>query len=124
MTEWEFLSEVARRADWSILLDINNIYVSSVNYGFDPTCYLHAIPKNRVRQFHVAGHSDLGDHLIDTHDHPITAPVWVLYQAAVVHFGQVPTMIERDDNMPGLSELVAELDIARALAAGDTLQAA
>ena len=124
MTEWEFLSEVARRADCAILLDINNIYVSSVNHGFDASAYLRAIPKERVRQFHLAGHSDLGGHLIDTHDHPIAAPVWELYREAVAHFGQVPTMIERDDNIPALSELVAELDIARAIAAGQALEAA
>jgi uncharacterized protein (UPF0276 family) len=124
MTEWEFLREVAQRADCAILLDINNIYVSSVNHGFDPSCYLKAIPKDRVRQFHLAGHSDLGGHLIDTHDHPIAAPVWDLYREAVAHFGLVPTMIERDDNIPSLDELVAELEIARALAAGHARQAA
>src|SRR5882757_2875403 len=116
MSEWEFLSEVAQRADCAILLDINNIYVSSVNHGFDPLTYLMAIPKSRVRQFHLAGHSDLGGHLIDTHDHPIVEPVWDLYCAAVAHFGAVPTMIERDDNIPPLAELVAELQIARDLA--------
>ena len=116
MTEWEFLGEVAQRADCAILLDINNIYVSSVNHGFDPLAYLRAIPKDRVRQFHLAGHSDLGGHLIDTHDHPIVQPVWDLYAAAVAHFGAVPTLIERDDNIPDLSELVAELQVARDLA--------
>lgn len=124
MTEWEFLSEVARRADCAILLDINNIYVSSVNHGFDASTYLRAIPKDRVRQFHLAGHSDLGGHLIDTHDYPIAMPVWELYREAVAHFGDVPTMIERDDNIPELGELVAELNIARAIAAGQALQAA
>jgi uncharacterized protein (UPF0276 family) len=124
MTEWEFLSEVAQRADCAILLDINNIYVSSVNHGFDPLTYLRAVPKPRVRQFHLAGHSDLGGHLIDTHDHPIAAPVWDLYGAAVAHFGAVPTMIERDDNIPPLSELVAELDMARELSRCHTLEAA
>ncbi len=124
MTEWDFLSEVARRADCAILLDINNIYVSSVNHGFDASTYMRAIPKERVRQFHLAGHSDLGGHLIDTHDHPIAAPVWELYREAVAHFGEVPTMIERDDNIPTLSELVAELDIARAIAAVHALEAA
>src|ERR1700736_4909790 len=113
MSEWEFLREVAQRADCAILLDINNIYVSSVNHGFDPLTYLKAIPKERVRQFHLAGHSDLGGHLIDTHDHPIVEPVWNLYCAAVAHFGAVPTMIERDDNIPPLDELVAELQMAR-----------
>jgi uncharacterized protein len=116
MTEWEFLREVATRADCNILLDINNIYVSSVNHGFEAMEYLRAIPKARVRQFHLAGHSDMGGHLIDTHDHPIAAPVWDLYAKALALFGEVPTMIERDDNIPELSELVAELDMARELA--------
>jgi uncharacterized protein (UPF0276 family) len=124
MSEWEFLREVAQRADCAILLDINNIYVSSVNHGFDPLTYLLAIPKSRVRQFHLAGHSDLGGHLIDTHDHPIVEPVWNLYRAAVAHFGAVPTMIERDDNIPELSELVAELQIARELGRGHSRQVA
>ena len=124
MSEWEFLSEVAQRADCAILLDINNIYVSSVNHGFDPLTYLRAIPKLKVRQFHLAGHSDMGGHLIDTHDHPIAAPVWDLYGAAVAHFGAVPTMIERDDNIPALSELVAELQMARELGQRHTQQAA
>jgi uncharacterized protein (UPF0276 family) len=115
MSEWEFLREVAQRADCAILLDINNIYVSSVNHGFDALTYLQAIPTDRVRQLHLAGHSDLGGHLIDTHDHPIVEPVWNLYCAAVAQFGEVPTMIERDDNIPALSELVAELQIARDL---------
>jgi uncharacterized protein len=124
MTEWEFLSEVARRADCSILLDINNIHVSAVNHGFDASQYLRAIPIERVRQFHLAGHSDMGDHLIDTHDHPIAPAVWNLYRQAVAHFGAVPTMIERDDNIPPLAELVAELDVARAIAASQALEAA
>ncbi|HWX81648.1 MAG TPA: DUF692 domain-containing protein [Steroidobacteraceae bacterium] len=124
MTEWEFLSEVASRADCNILLDINNIYVSSVNHGFDAMHYLQAMPKSRVRQFHLAGHSDMGGHLIDTHDHPIVPAVWELYSQAVAQFGAVPTMIERDDNIPELSELVAELAVARDLAARHTRQAA
>ena len=117
MTEWEFLREVAERADCAILLDINNIHVSSINHGFDATAYLHALPPARVRQFHLAGHSDLGGHLIDTHDQPIAAPVWDLYARAVGHFGNVPAMVERDDNIPPLTDLVAELDIARGIAA-------
>src|ERR1700677_1246065 len=124
MSEWEFLSEVARRADCAILLDINNIYVSAVNHAFDPSHYLRAVPKDRVRQFHLAGHSDMGDHLIDTHDQPIATPVWDLYAQAVAHFGAIPTMIERDDNIPPLGELVDELDRARAIAAGNALEAA
>ena len=124
MSEWEFLREVAERADCAILLDINNIYVSSVNHGFDPLTYLRAMPRERVRQFHLAGHSDLGGHLIDTHDHPIVEPVWDLYCAAVAQFGAVPTMIERDDNIPSLGELVAELQIARELGGRHAQQAA
>jgi uncharacterized protein (UPF0276 family) len=113
MSEWEFLSEVAARADCSLLLDVNNIYVSSVNHGFDPVDYLRALPRERIRQIHLAGHSNHGDHLIDTHDHPVAAEVWDLYATAVRLFGPVPAMIERDDNIPPLAELVAELDIAR-----------
>jgi uncharacterized protein (UPF0276 family) len=124
MTEWEFLREVAQRADCDILLDINNIYVSSVNHRFDPSTYLQAMPKARVRQFHLAGHSDMGGHLIDTHDQPIVAPVWDLYREAVLRFGAVPTMIERDDNIPPLGELVAELDLARRIGCIDTAEVA
>jgi uncharacterized protein (UPF0276 family) len=124
MSEWEFLREVAERADCAILLDINNIYVSSVNHGFDALTYLRSMPKDRVRQLHLAGHSDLGGHLIDTHDHPIVEPVWNLYCAAVAQFGAVPTMIERDDNIPALGELVAELQIARDLSCSCSQRAA
>ena len=124
MSEWEFLAEVAQRADCAILLDINNVYVSSINHGFDAFTYLKAVPKSRVRQFHLAGHSDMQGHLIDTHDHPIAAPVWDLYARAVEHFGAIPTMIERDDNIPPLGELVAELDRAREVARSHSLEAA
>jgi uncharacterized protein (UPF0276 family) len=124
LTEWEFLTEVATRADCAILLDVNNIYVSSVNHGFDPLEYLKALPRARVRQFHLAGHSDCGGHLIDTHDHPIAEPVWALYRAAVAHYGPVPAMIERDDHIPPLDELIVELDRARELAGSSTLEAA
>jgi uncharacterized protein len=113
VTEWEFLREVAQRADCLLLLDVNNIYVSSVNHEFDPLEYLQAIPVDRVQQIHLAGHENHGDYLIDTHDHPVPDPVWELYDAAVRRFGNVSTMIERDDNIPPLEELVAELDVAR-----------
>jgi uncharacterized protein (UPF0276 family) len=116
VTEWEFLREVAQRADCLLLLDVNNIYVSSVNHEFDPLEYLQAIPVDRVQQMHLAGHENNGDYLIDTHDHPVPDPVWELYAAAVRRFGNVSTMIERDDNIPPLEELVAELDAARQLA--------
>ena len=117
LTEWEFLREVAMRADCLILLDVNNIYVSSVNHEFDALTYLQAIPAERVQQIHLAGHENHGDYLIDTHDHPVPDPVWELYAAALRHCGPVATMIERDDNIPPLAELVAELEQARAVSA-------
>ncbi len=116
LTEWEFLSEIAVRADCLILLDVNNIYVSSVNHEFAAHDYLNAVPVDRVQQIHLAGHENHGDYLIDTHDHPVPDPVWELYAAAVRRFGNVSTMIERDDNIPVLAELCAELDMARAVA--------
>jgi len=117
MTEWEFLNAVVARADCQILLDVNNIYVSSFNHGFDPLDYLNAVPVERVQQFHLAGHRNLDTHIIDTHDEPVVDPVWDLYRAAVRRFGPVSTMIERDDNIPPLAELLGELDHARRIAA-------
>ena len=117
LSEWEFLSAVVERADCLILLDVNNIYVSSFNHGFDPVEYLEGVPRERVQQFHLAGHRNLDTHIIDTHDEPIVDPVWELYEAAVKRFGPISTMIERDDNIPPLEELLAELDQARAIAA-------
>lgn len=121
--EWEFLKAVAEEADCLILLDVNNIYVNSQNHGFDPLAYLRAVPARRVQQIHLAGHSRNGELLIDTHDHPVPEPVWALYAEAVRRFGKVATMVERDDDIPPLAELVAELDRARAIAA-DSLAAA
>ncbi len=116
MTEWDFVREVATRADCLILLDINNIYVSSFNHGFDPVEYLAGIPKNRVQQFHLAGHTNNGDHIIDTHDHPVISPVWDLYAKALNLYGKVSTMIERDDHIPALPVLLQELDHAKQIA--------
>ena len=124
MSEWEFLSEIAERADCLILLDVNNIYVSSQNHDFDPLAYLEGVPRDRIQQFHLAGHSFQDQLIIDTHDHPISDPVWSLYQKAVERFGAVATMIERDDNIPPLEDLLAELDIARRLAADTDAAAA
>ena len=116
MTEWEFISEISNQADCHILLDLNNIYVSSVNHGFDPSIYLTNVPKNRVCQFHLAGHSNMGNYIIDTHDQDIINPVWNLYAEAIKHFGFVSTMIERDDNIPPLESLITELNHARRIA--------
>ncbi len=113
LTEWEFLTEIAKRADCFILLDVNNIYVSSVNHEFDPHEYLNGIPKDRVYQIHLAGHSNHGNYIIDTHDAPVIQPVWDLYADTIKKFGAVSTMIERDDNIPELHELLAEVDHAR-----------
>jgi uncharacterized protein len=117
MSEWEFVARVCDEADCLLLVDLNNIHVSSVNHGFDARAYLDALPAARVRQIHLAGHSDHGDHLVDTHDHPVADPVWALYRRALERFGPVATMIERDDRLPPLPELLDELDIARGIAA-------
>jgi len=116
MTEWQFFNEVARRSGCEILLDINNIYVSARNHHFNPQDYLNGITKDKVKQFHLAGHSDYGDYVIDTHDHPVADPVWQLYQQALIRFGLISTMIERDDNIPPLVDLLAEVDTARKIA--------
>ena len=116
MQEWDFLSAVAESADCLILLDINNIYVSSFNHGFEAMDYLRGIPVSRVWQFHLAGHTNTGRYIIDTHDHPVIDPVWDLYAQALRRFGYVSTMIERDDNIPPLPELLTELDRARRIA--------
>ncbi len=116
-SEWQFLGELCARTGCDLLLDINNIHVSATNHGFDAREYIRGIPANRVRQIHLAGHSQGQDMLIDTHDRPVPAPVWELYDAALAHVGPVATMIERDDDIPPLTELLAELDTARAIAA-------
>lgn len=116
-SEWEFLAEMATRADCLLLLDVNNIYVSARNHGFHPHDYLAGLPAGRVQQIHLAGHSDMGDYVIDTHDADVCDAVWELYADACGLFGPVATMIERDDGIPPLAALIAELDHARAVAA-------
>lgn len=124
MTEWEFIDLIAEKADCLLLLDVNNIYVSSYNHQFDAKTFIDGIPKNRVQQIHLAGHSNQGDYIIDTHDAPVIDPVWDLYGYALSRFGAVSTMIERDDQMPELEELVQELQIARDIAAKELAVAA
>ena len=116
LQEWDFVAAVAEESDSLILLDVNNVYVSSVNHGFDPLAYLDALPAHRVQQIHLAGHSVQEGCIIDTHDQPVCDPVWALYAEALRRFGPVATMIERDDNIPPLAELSAELRRARAFA--------
>ena len=122
MSEWEFLNEIACRADCHVLLDINNIFVSAHNHQFAPIEYIKGIDTDRVMQFHLAGHSYSGEMIIDTHDQNVCDPVWDLYAEALKHFGAVSTMIERDDNIPEFIELHDELKIAEKIA-HDTLPA-
>lgn len=116
MTEWAFLGEMCARTGCALLLDVNNIHVSAENHGFDALEFLDGVPADRVWQVHLAGHTANGDLLIDTHDQPVPDPVWRLYDAACRRFGPVATMIERDDNIPPLEDLLAELEIARIVA--------
>lgn len=115
IAEWEFLREISHQADCLILLDVNNVYVSSVNHEFNPLTYIAAMPKERVYQIHLAGHDDMGAYIIDSHDHEIVDPVWDLYAQTLKHLGPVSTMIERDDNIPALSILLTELQRARTI---------
>jgi uncharacterized protein len=117
LPEWEFLAQLAERADCGILLDVNNVYVSARNHGFDAREYLSGIPPDRVGQFHLAGHSDRGTYLFDTHDAPVADPVWELYAAAVRRFGRVPSLVEWDDQVPELERLIEESRAAAAVEA-------
>jgi uncharacterized protein (UPF0276 family) len=115
MPEWEFLSEVARRSDCGILLDVNNVYVSASNHGFDARAYIDGVPADRICQIHLAGHSDHGTHLLDTHDAPVRSEVWTLYRATLERLGRVSTLIEWDEHIPSWDELIAEAERARAV---------
>jgi uncharacterized protein (UPF0276 family) len=116
MTESDFISELTQRTGCWLLLDINNVFVNAFNHGYDALTFLNGIPTDRVVQCHVAGHSDMGSHLVDTHDHPVRGEVWDLYRSALKRFGLVSTMIERDEDIPPLAEVVAELSHARCIA--------
>jgi hypothetical protein len=115
MTEWEFVTAVAEEADCALLLDVNNIYVSSFNHGFDPAAYVDGVPHRRVVQVHLAGHTHHGKYIIDTHSDHVVDPVWELYRRALRLTGPVSTLIEWDDDIPPFSTLVAEADKARAI---------
>ena len=110
--EHEFLVEVAERADCGILLDVNNVFVSAYNHGFDAHAYIDAIPVDRVVQIHLAGHEDRGAYLLDTHSTPVAAPVWDLYRRAIGRFGAVSTLVEWDQDVPTWDRLVAEAELA------------
>jgi uncharacterized protein (UPF0276 family) len=108
MTEWEFLNEVVEQADCGILLDVNNIYVSSQNHSFNPRDYIEAVPADRVAQIHIAGHSKFEKYILDTHDHPVLDPVWALYARAIERCGPTATLLEWDDSIPSFDEVHAE----------------
>ncbi len=123
MSEWDFLAEVAKRSDCGLLLDVNNVYVSSVNHGFDPITYLKALPSERIGQIHLAGHSRNGEILVDTHDGPVCNEVWELYRTAIQLFGSVSTMVEWDAQIPDFSVLHAEVGKAAIILEQETERA-
>lgn len=113
MTEWDFLAYLSEKADCGLLLDVNNVYVSSRNHQFDPMTFMKALPADRVIQYHIAGHTDKGNYIVDTHDHDVCEDVWHLLEKTVPLFGDVSLMIERDDHIPPLSTVLAELNTAK-----------
>jgi uncharacterized protein len=123
MPEWEFLAELCRRADCGLLLDVNNIFVSGRNLGFDPVDYLAGIPADRVGYLHLAGHTDRGSYLLDSHAAPVPEEVWALYRSALDRLGPVPTLVEWDDEVPPLEAVVAESRRAAAIEAEELGQA-
>jgi uncharacterized protein len=116
LTEWEFLTELSARTGCGLLLDVNNVFVSAHNHGFDPERFIRALPTGRIQQIHLAGHSQSGPLLLDTHDHPVREEVWALYRLALTAHGPVPTAIEWDDRLPPLEGVVAEASRARQIA--------
>jgi uncharacterized protein (UPF0276 family) len=115
-TEWEFIAQIVKQSGCYILLDVNNVYVSSINHQFNAMDFICAMPADKVAQIHLAGHANHGDYIIDTHDAPVIQSVWGLYAATLQRLGPVSTMIERDDKMPPLAELIAEVNHARRIA--------
>jgi uncharacterized protein (UPF0276 family) len=117
MREHEFLAALAERADCGLLLDVNNVFVSAHNHGLDARAFIDGLPVGRVGQIHLAGHSQAGALLLDTHDHPVRDEVWALYRRAVRRFGPVATLVEWDDRIPPLAVLEGEAHRAAAVAA-------
>jgi uncharacterized protein (UPF0276 family) len=116
LSEWEFLAQVSEQADCGILLDVNNVFVSSRNNGWDPCDYLDRLPRSRIREIHVAGHQDAAGLLIDTHEGPVPESVWGVYRAALRRFGSVPTIVEWDKGVPSLETMLAECERAALIA--------
>jgi uncharacterized protein (UPF0276 family) len=123
MPEWEYLGRLAEEADCGLLLDVNNVYVSACNHGFDAAYYIAQLPAERIVQLHIAGPRDCGTHLLDTHDSPVLEPVWALYALAQRRTGGVSTLLEWDANIPPWEELLAELAKARAHRAAEPVRA-
>jgi uncharacterized protein (UPF0276 family) len=115
MSEWQFISEVAERADIGLMFDVNNVYVSAYNHGFDAHEFVASVPHERIVQIHLAGHTNLGKVIIDTHRGHVIDGVWDLYRATLVQTGPVSTLIEWDDDIPEWSVLAAEAEKARAI---------
>ena len=113
MSEPDFINALTEQTGCRILLDVNNVYVSCFNLGQDPYAHISALNHNCVQQFHLAGHTHNGNHIIDTHDHPVSDAVWELYAHACRHFGETATLLERDDHIPPFPELMDELELAR-----------
>ncbi|TDJ47816.1 MAG: DUF692 domain-containing protein [Gammaproteobacteria bacterium] len=113
MTEWEFLQELVVLTDCDILFDVNNVYVSGTNHGFDPIEYLHALPKGRVKEIHLAGYEEQNNYLFDTHGYRVHPPVWDLYQATIEYLGPIPTLIEWDNDIPPFETLLDEAGLAQ-----------
>jgi uncharacterized protein len=124
MTEWEFLNEVVERADCGILLDVNNIYVSSRNHNFDPLTYINSVPADRVAQIHIAGHSKFQKYILDTHDHPVIDPVGKLHDRAIQRAGHTATLLEWDDSIPSFQEVHREALKANRFLAGRSMAVA
>ncbi len=119
MPEWEFYRRVVEEAGCSMMLDVNNIYVSSRNHGFDPREYLRGLDLSRVLQMHLAGHTDCGAYVLDTHDHPVRDEVWELFREAYAGCGGAATLVEWDDRIPPFEETHAEVLKAKALAGAE-----
>lgn len=115
MSEWDFIAELSKRTGCWLLLDVNNVFVSSYNHEFDAVEFINGIPADKVVQFHMAGHSDHETYIVDTHDAPVRDEVWELYRICQQRFGPVSTIIERDDNIPPLVELMPELEKIRSI---------
>lgn len=115
LSEAQFLAAVLDEADCDLLLDLNNLYVSACNHDFEVESYLDALPAQRIRQIHLAGYTDRGDHLLDSHGEPVHPPVWSLYATVVQRYGAIPSLIEWDTDIPALPTLLEEADKARSI---------